>query len=128
MARRSTGHGGLTERDHFWLGHLERQAAGAETSKAYAGREGVSIYALYQARKRLVSLGAWPASAVTRKRVRSSSSASAPLFTRVAVSASAPSVAAACRLRLASGAVIEWSVAPAVEVLAALAVQIAAPR
>ena len=32
----------MTERDRFWLRHLERQAAGAETSKAYAAREKLS--------------------------------------------------------------------------------------
>lgn len=47
MARRGTGRSVLTERDRFWLRHLERQAAGAETSKAYAAREKLSICALY---------------------------------------------------------------------------------
>ena len=48
MARRGVEADGLTQRDRFWLRHLERQAAGAETSKAYATREQVSIYALYR--------------------------------------------------------------------------------
>lgn len=127
MPRRSVGLGGLTERDRFWLSHLERQVAGAETSKAYAAREGLSIYAFYQARRRLTSLGAWLANATTRKRRRAPAT-SAPPFTRLALPAPTPSAAAACRLRLASGVVIEWSTAPPAEVLAALAGELAAPR
>ena len=128
MASRGAGHGGLTERDRFWLGHLERQAASAETSKAYAAREELSISAFYQARMRLIAAGAWQAAPV-RKRLRPQA-ASAPLFTRLALPVPAPSAAAtaACRLRLASGVVIEWSAPPPVEVLVSLALQIAAPR
>jgi hypothetical protein len=126
MASRGAGHGGLTERDRFWLEHLERQAASAETSKAYAAREELSISAFYQARMRLIAAGAWQAA---RKRVRPQA-ASAPLFTRLALPVPAPSAAAtaACRLRLASGVVVEWSAPPPVEVLVSLALQIAAPR
>ena len=127
MASRGAGHGGLTERDRFWLGHLERQAAGAETSKAYAAREELSISAFYQARMRLIAAGAWQAAPV-RKRLRPQA-ASAPLFTRLALPVPAPSAAAsACRLRLASGVIIEWSAPPPAELLASLVVQIAAPR
>jgi len=126
MARRRDAHGALTERERFWLGHLERQAAGAETSTAYAAREKLSISAFYQARMRLIAAGAWRA-ALARKR-RRPQAASAPLFTRLALPAPAPNAATACRLRLASGVVIEWSAPPPVEVLASLALQTAAPR
>ena len=127
MSRRGSEHGALTERDRFWLGHIERQAAGAETSKAYAAREKLSICAFYQARMRLIAASAWQA-APARKRLRPQA-ARAPLFTRLALPAPTPSAApAACRLRLASGVVIEWSAPPPVEVLASLALQIAAPR
>ena len=128
MARRGAGPDGLTERDRFWLRHLERQRSGAGTSKAYAAREGLSIYALYQARKHLVARGVWPASTRPRERVRPSPPRSAPQFARVTLPAPAPSAAPACRLRLASGLVIEWSSAPGADVLAALALQFAAPR
>lgn len=123
MARRGAGRGELTERDRFWLRHLERQAAGAETSKAYAAREKLSICALYQARMRLIAQGAWPAASA---RKGSRPVAAAPVrFTRLALPAPA---AVACRLRLSSGMVLEWSAPPAVEVLVDLVARMASPR
>ena len=125
MARRGAGRRELTERDRFWLRHLERQAAGAETSKAYAAREKLSIYALYQARMRLIAQGAWPA-ASARKGSRPETAASVG-FTRLALPA--PALAGpACRLRLSSGMVLEWSAPPPVELLAGLLERIAPPR
>jgi len=128
MARRGAGRGGLTERDRFWRRHLERQAAGAETSKAYAAREKLSIYALYQARKRLIALGAWPAAAATASQPARPQAPRAPRFTRLTLPAPAPSAAPACRLRLASGVLVEWSASPPAELLASLVAQLAAPR
>lgn len=125
MAKRGAGHRELTERDRFWLRHLERQAAGAGTSKAYAAREKLSIFALYQARMRLIARGAWPA-ASARKRLRPGT-ATPVGFTRIALPAPALS-AVACRLRLSSGMVLEWSAPPPVEVLADLVARMAAPR
>jgi hypothetical protein len=125
MARRGTGHRELTERDRFWLRHLERQAAGAETSKVYAARAKLSICALYQARMRLVARGAWrPAPA----RRRSRPATTPPVgFTRLALPAPTPA-AVACRLRLSSGMVLEWSAPPPAEVLAELVARMASPR
>jgi hypothetical protein len=48
-------------------------------------------------------------------------------FTRLALPAPAPA-AVACRLRLSSGVVVEWSAPPAVEVLADLVARMASPR
>ncbi len=128
MARRGAGHRELTERDHFWLRHLERQAAGAETSKTYAAREKLSICALYQARMRLTARGAWPvASASVRKGSRPVVAVAPVGFTRLALPAAALA-AVACRLRLSSGMVLEWSAPPPVEVLAGLLEQIAPSR
>ena len=125
MARRGAGHRKLTERDRFWLRHFERQAAGAETSKAYAAREKLSACALYQARMRLTARGAWPA-APARKGSRPV--VAAPVgFTRVALPAPVPG-AVACRLRLSSGMVVEWSAPPPVELLADLVARMASPR
>jgi hypothetical protein len=125
MARRGAGHRELTERNRFWLRHLERQAAGTETSKAYAAREKLSICALYQARMRLVAQGALRA-APARKDSRPET-ATAVGFTRVALPAPAPA-AVACRLRLSSGMVLEWSAPPPVEVLVDLVARMASPR
>ena len=125
MARRGAGRRELTERDRFWLRHLERQAAGAETSKAYAAQEKLSICALYQARMRLSAQGAWPA-ASARKRSRPET-ATPVRFTRLALPAPAPA-AVACRLRLSSGMVVEWSALPPVEVLVDLVARMASPR
>jgi len=121
MAKGVRGSDGLTERDRFWLRHLERQRSGAETSKAYAAREGLSAHALYQARKHLVARGVWPAAGTRRRKVHRSG-ARMPAFTRVTLGAPAGAVPAApaCRVRLASGAVIEWSAAPEAADLAAL--------
>lgn len=110
MANGVRGKDGLTERDRFWLRHLERQRSGSVDSKRYAAREGLSVNALYQARKHLVARGVWPAS--PRR----------PAFTRVTLGAplGPAGVAPACRLRLASGAVIEWREAPGAAQLAEL--------
>ena len=125
MTRQGTGRRELTERDRFWLRHLERQAAGAETSKAYAAREKLSICALYQARMRLTARGAWLA-APARKSSRPV--VVAPVaFTRLALPAPAPA-AVACRLRLSSGMVLEWSALPPVELLVDLVARMASPR
>lgn len=125
MARRGAGRRELTERERFWLRHLERQEAGAETSKAYAGREKLSISALYQARMRLVAQGAWPAASA---RKGSPPKAATPVgFTRLALPAPAPATVA-CRLRLSSGMVVEWSAPPPVELLAGLLERVASPR
>ena len=125
MPRRETGRLELTERDRFWLRHLGRQAAGTETSKAYAAREKLSIFALYQARMRLIAQGAWPAASA---RKGSRPVVAAPVaFTRLALPA--PALAAvACRLRLSSGMVLEWSAPPPAEVLADLVARMASPR
>jgi hypothetical protein len=127
MAMRETARLELTERDRFWLRHLERQAAGAETSKAYAGREKLSICALYQARMRLVARGAWPAASASVRKGSRPAAATPVRFTRLALPAPTP-VVPACRLRLSSGMVLEWSAPPPVEVLAELVARMASPR
>jgi len=107
----------LTVREQFWLGHLRKiEAAGIET-KAYAARRGLAVQALYQARKRLVALGAWP----ERK------ASVAPVFAPVRV-LDAPVAGPACRLRFANGAVLEWSAVPPAELLAALVERMDAAR
>ena len=111
MSKRSSG---LTGRDREWQVHLEAVASRGVTAKAYAQEQGLSYHALYQAKKRLRKLGAWPAASTSRKRTPAS-------FTRVVVSEpSAPMTACACRLRLAEGVTLEWEVTPSAEVLASV--------
>jgi hypothetical protein len=70
----------------------------------------VSVDALYSARKQLVALHAWPERKATRR---------PPVFTPVRV-IDAPAPGTACRMRLADGTLLEWSAAPAPEVLMVL--------
>lgn len=120
MAKKIPTQRGLTAREQFWLGHLRRIESAGVATKAYAERRALSVHALYQARKQLVAQGAWP----ERK-----ASAPAPLvFTPVRV-IDAPTPGPACRMRLADGALLEWSAAPAPEVLVTLlGRRAAAPR
>jgi hypothetical protein len=91
------------------VGHLEKLETEGITAKAYAAREGLPVDALYQAKKRLVARGAWP-------RPRSEAE---PTFARVKIVAppAAPPAPWAVRLRLPSGAVLEWSAAPEADLL-----------
>jgi len=107
MAKRTPVRRGRTAREQFWLGHLRKIESTGVASRAYARRAAVSIGALYEARRRLVALGAWP-----EPKAR-------PRFAPVRVLEASPP-GPACRLRLASGAVLEWSAVPAPEVLRAL--------
>ncbi len=110
MAKTTPARRGLTAREQFWLGHLRKIEAAGIASKAYAERAGLSVGALYKARVRLVALHAWP---------ERSGAPTPPVFTPVRV-VDAPALGPACRVRLASGTVLEWSAAPAPEVLAVL--------
>jgi hypothetical protein len=104
-AERSTA---LTERDRFWLEHVKRIADEGIEAKAYAAREGLSAHALYQGKKRLVRLGAWPRGEkrAAFARVRLVEDAIRPVKP---VPHTDP---VALRLRLPSGAVLEWSAQP----------------
>ena len=104
----------LTERDGFWLGHLEAIEREGVAAKAYARRRRLSVDALYQAKKRLVKMGAWP----VRRRP-------AVRFAEVRVT-SAPR--SGCRLRLPSGAALEWETTPEPALLAEVVAQLATPR
>ena len=112
---------GSTERDRVWIAHLERIEAEGIAAKEYAVREGLSRHALYQAKKRLRQQGAWP---------EAQGSARKPRFTRVRLVESSPtaSVAWALRLRLPSGAVLEWSAMPGTDQLGAVLERVSAAR
>jgi hypothetical protein len=117
MAKTTRMRRGLTAREQFWLGHLRRIEAAGIATKAYGERRGLSVHALYQARKQLVALGAWP----------ERSGSAAPVFAPVRV-IDAPTAGPACRVRWANGTVLEWSAAPAPEVLADLLDRMGAAR
>ena len=103
--------GGLTERDRFWLRHIETAARAGTPATEYARQHGLSLGALYEAKRRLVRRGALEPTAV-RERVS---------FARVQVTPSLPLPSTGpFRVRLVSGAVLEWATAPGVEALAAL--------
>lgn len=104
---------GLTTRDRFWLGHLRVIARGSEPASEYAQRKGLSLGALYEAKRRLAKRGAW---------TRAAKSVS---FAPVVVRHEPASAQFVLRLRLGSGAELEWSSAPEVEWLAALVERLA---
>ncbi len=55
-----------TERDRFWVDHEAAIKASGLTAKAYASEQGLSLHALYQARKRLRALGLFATTRATR--------------------------------------------------------------
>jgi len=111
---------GLREQGRIWVAHLEKIEAEGIAAKDYAAREGLSVRALYQAKVRLVKQGAWP-----RKRTDVE-----PTFARVRFLETAPTLSAAwaVRLRLPSGAVLEWSTLPGADLLAAVLAQVSPAR
>jgi hypothetical protein len=95
-----------TERDRFWLDHEKAIAHSGQSAKAYAAEQGLSLHALYQARKRLKALGHLP-SERTRKPRRTKPSSSVA-FSKIEL-ASSPTRDLGYRLSLPSGLVFEWS-------------------
>lgn len=93
-----------TERDQFWLDHEAALSGSDLTAKAYAAEQGLSLHALYQARKRLRALGLLPRPARQPKQDSSRSVA----FSRVEVRSPRPAPAE-FRLSLPNGFVLEWS-------------------
>jgi hypothetical protein len=94
-----------TERDRFWLDHEAKIAASGQTAKEYAAAHELSLHALYQSRKRLRSLGLFPAA---RRKTTKPKPAG---FSRVRVgsNSSSPITAVGFRLRMPGGVTLEWS-------------------
>ncbi len=95
------------ERDQFWLDHEAALAESGQTAKEYAVAQDLSLHALYQARKRLRSLGLLApvrkGSTLSRKRSRGNSVS----FSKITV---APIVAdPRFRLELPGGMALEWA-------------------
>ena len=93
----------LSERQRFWLKHLRTAERRHEPLNAYAERLGLSESSLYEAKRRLRACGVIEPAPARR--------ASTPEFVRVEI-AGASRTAASLRVRLASGALLEWSEAP----------------
>ena len=93
----------LSERDRYWIRHLGSCERSGLTAKAYARRHRLSIHALYQARKRLRTLGALEASESQSSKVEARASRGG--FARVEIGGVA---SPRYRVRLPNGAVVEW--------------------
>ena len=89
-----------SDRDRFWLTHHEAQRASGRSAKQYAASAGISVQALYQARKRLRARGLLAPGRARRE---------APRFSKVAVAATPVVEAPRFRIELSIGAVREWS-------------------
>jgi hypothetical protein len=98
----------LTERDRFWLDHEKSIGKSGQSAKAYAAEQGLSLHALYQARKRLKAEGHLPSRRTTLSKPRRSKSGSGVAFSKIEL-ASSPARDLGYRLSLPSGLVFEWS-------------------
>lgn len=103
-SRSSKAEKDLSERQRYWLKHLRAAERQGEPLKTYAKRLGLSEHSMYEAKRRLRAYGLI-APAAHRKTGPSR-------FTRVAVGPIHASPAISLRVRLASGALLEWSEAP----------------
>jgi hypothetical protein len=84
----------LTERQQFWLEHLRACAKANQTTKDYAQAHGLSVRAMYTARKHLAQRGI------------SKSTTTAP-FARVRVAPSPPTTQ--WRIQLSNGTTVSFS-------------------
>jgi transposase InsO family protein len=115
-----------TERDRFWLDHEAALAASDQTAKAYAAEQGLSLHALYQARKRLRALGLLPPSRSRRRPSKPEPPSVA--FSKVEL-ASPPAMARPdFRLSLPNGLVLEWSGAELPEAVVELVERLTRPQ
>ena len=94
----------LSERQRYWLTHLRAAERLGEPVKTYAKRLGLSEHSMYEAKRRLRSRGVIAPAAQHKT--------SPPRFTRVAIERSEVCPVRSLRVRLSSGAVLEWSEAP----------------
>jgi hypothetical protein len=116
-----------TERDQYWLDHEAAITTSGLTAKVYAAEQGVSVHALYQARKRLRALGrlAPPGEAGSEKpKSRKRKKAS---FAKVEV-LQRDEPAGGIRLRLPNGMTLEYSGAESPKVISVLVEHLVAIR
>ena len=103
VRRRSTAEKDLSARQRYWLKHLRAADRKGDPLAAYAERLGLSKSSLYEAKRRLRAIGV--ISSVPER------TTSSPEFVRVELP-EAIRVRASLRVRLGSGALLEWSEAP----------------
>ena len=94
-----------SERDRFWLKHHEAQVASGKDAKQYAASAGISVQALYQARRRLRACGLLPP-------IRAKTTS--PGFSKVSIPTPRAIEEPRFRIELPNGAVLEWSGAASV--------------
>ena len=97
----------LSERQRYWLKHLRAAERAGEPVTTYAKRLGLSEQSMYEAKRRLRAYGLI-APAIARKTVKTTPHR----FTRVAIAPREAAPVTSLRVRLVSGAVLEWSEAP----------------
>jgi hypothetical protein len=103
VRRSNTAEKDLSERQRHWLKHLRAAEHNGESLTAYAERLGLSKSSLYESKRRLRACGV--ISSVPERAVSSAE------FVRVELP-EASRVRTSLRVRLASGALLEWSEAP----------------
>lgn len=97
----------LSERQRFWLTHLRAAERAGEPLATYAKRLGLSEQSMYEAKGRLRGYGL-----IAPATPRTISKTAPPRFTRVSIAPREGPPLKLLRVRLASGAVLEWSEAP----------------
>jgi hypothetical protein len=103
----------LTERQRHWLKHIRAAERKDEPLTVYAEQQGLSVSSLYEAKRHLRETGVIAAAGGTKKQKQV-----VPEFVSVSVREPVPSVSGtALRIRLSSGAMLEWSDAPQGEAL-----------
>jgi hypothetical protein len=103
----------LTERQRHWLKHIRAAERKDEPLTVYAEQQGLSVSSLYEAKRHLRETGVIAAASGTKKQKQV-----VPEFVSVSVREPVPSVSGtALRIRLSSGAMLEWSDAPQGEAL-----------
>lgn len=106
----------LTERQRHWLKHIRAAERKDEPLTVYAEQQGLSVSSLYEAKRHLRKAGVIEAAIEPRKPDRVP-----PEFVSVSVREPVRSVnGTVLRVRLSSGALLEWSEAPQGEALCEL--------
>jgi hypothetical protein len=104
---------GLTQRQRYWLRHIRAAERKNEPLTVYAEQRGLSVSSLYEAKRHLRETGVIAAASGTKtpKQV-------VPEFVSVSVREPVHSVnESILRVRLSSGALLEWSKVPQGETL-----------